>query len=103
LPAEMEPHCPNGRDPEGTRSVGECASVRRAQYGVDRWLHRHGLPQEPLPVLAAGHRYSGQWGCQLDTIDDHPAEPGLPIRSLDRRWRGGWGAETSLSTRQNAT
>ena len=50
----------NRRDQQGTEPVGERAAARRAQYGAGGWLHRHGCFQEPLQLLAAGHRYSQQ-------------------------------------------
>ncbi len=42
----------------GTRPLGERPALRAAQPGACGWLHRHGRHQEPLQLLATGHRYS---------------------------------------------
>ena len=45
---------------QGLDSVGERPALRAAQHGACGRLHRHGRFQEPLQLLAAGHRDSGR-------------------------------------------
>ena len=58
LAAEMEPHRANGVRRQGAQRLGECTTVRGAQHGAGGWLYRHGGVQEPLQLLASGHRDS---------------------------------------------
>ena len=90
LPAEMEPHCPDGRDPDRDCDPWENARLfavlnMALTDGYVAMVSHKNHYQFWRPVTAIRASGDPNWTPLL--IDT--AEPGLPVGSFDRRWRGG--------------